>query len=885
MRLNFALAFLLSVCCLCSVIGQELHSNSNAASINNEANDINGWSTNADLFSDNSDPLTGNFALRVVSTANGRFVSYSFNAVVGANYTIRIWARQGPQVTNPPAPAFASWSGFQGFRTTPITSSTWNEYVFNLTARNTNPQIRIYTGTSSSNGDQGNTLFIDGVSITRDGSDTEPPSPITDLIANNTSDTSTELTWTASTDNVAVSRYEIFQNGVSIGDSGTNTSFVVNGLTAGVAYSFYILAQDEAGNFSNPSNTIAVTPQDTQAPTAVSDLSSANVTATSVQLTWSPSTDNTGVTNYEIFQDAVSIGNSGSATSFNVTGLTASNTYQFSVIAEDNAGNRSGAGNAIVVTTLAPTDTIAPSTISDLTASNTSEVSTLLSWSAASDNVGVTNYEIFSDSESIGNVGILTSFSVNGLTPNTNYVFYVVASDNAGNTSLPSNTVSVLTFPDTEAPSAVNDLSASSTTASETLLSWSGATDNIGVSNYQIFQDGALIGNSQLQTTFQVTGLNPTTSYTFIVIAQDVAGNSSLSSNSVNVLTDALPALDTEAPSAVSNLSASNTSFNGTLLSWSPSSDNVGVTNYQIFQDNNNIGNSGTLTSFTVSGLSSETTYVFSIRAQDSAGNTSSTSNLVTVTTTPIPDTTPPAPVSNLSASNTTSTSTLLSWSASSDNVGVVNYAVYRNGTLLSNSGSNTSFSVTGLFANTSYTFTVRAADAAGNLSGNSNTVSVTTLSDTGGTSYTSQNANLDSVDWHARDLFASRNLGVGTQNTRGFTLAVAGGMLAEELTIELQANWPDYVFGEGYTLPTLEVVERHIQERGHLINVPSSSEIEASGLKVGQMHIVLLEKIEELMLYTIDQEKRIKALEAEILKLHEESNTPDLKHEKDLHN
>ena len=115
--------------------------------------------------------------------------------------------------------------------------------------------------------------------------------------------------------------------------------------------------------------------------------------------------------------------------------------------------------------------------------------------------------------------------------------------------------------------------------------------------------------------------------------------------------------------------------------------------------------------------------------------------------------------------------------------------------------------------------------------------------------------------------------------------MAVAGGMLAEELTIELQANWPDYVFGEGYTLPTLEVVERHIQERGHLINVPSSSEIEASGLKVGQMHIVLLEKIEELMLYTLDQEKRIKALEAEILKLHEESNTPDLKHEKDLHN
>lgn len=115
--------------------------------------------------------------------------------------------------------------------------------------------------------------------------------------------------------------------------------------------------------------------------------------------------------------------------------------------------------------------------------------------------------------------------------------------------------------------------------------------------------------------------------------------------------------------------------------------------------------------------------------------------------------------------------------------------------------------------------------------------------------------------------------------------MAVAGGILAEELTIELQANWPDYVFKEGYTLPTLEVVERHIQERGHLINVPSESEIKASGLKVGEMQSVLMEKIEELMLYTIEQEKRIKALEAEILRLHEEADDLELNQDKGVHN
>jgi hypothetical protein len=122
--------------------------------------------------------------------------------------------------------------------------------------------------------------------------------------------------------------------------------------------------------------------------------------------------------------------------------------------------------------------------------------------------------------------------------------------------------------------------------------------------------------------------------------------------------------------------------------------------------------------------------------------------------------------------------------------------------------------------------------------------------------------------------LFANRNLGVGTTDTRGFSLAVAGGILAEELTIELQANWPDYVFEEEYNLPTLYEIEQYIKEKRHLMNIPSAAEIEKNGLQVGAMQAKLLEKIEELMLYTIDQEKRIKALEAEILKLHEEMSS-----------
>lgn len=95
-------------------------------------------------------------------------------------------------------------------------------------------------------------------------------------------------------------------------------------------------------------------------------------------------------------------------------------------------------------------------------------------------------------------------------------------------------------------------------------------------------------------------------------------------------------------------------------------------------------------------------------------------------------DTTPPSAPANLTASNVTSGSANLSWSASTDNVGVTGYNVYRNGSQVA-SVSGTSANVTGLSPSTAYQFFVRARDAAGNLSANSNTVTVTTPPGDGG--------------------------------------------------------------------------------------------------------------------------------------------------------
>ena len=107
-------------------------------------------------------------------------------------------------------------------------------------------------------------------------------------------------------------------------------------------------------------------------------------------------------------------------------------------------------------------------------------------------------------------------------------------------------------------------------------------------------------------------------------------------------------------------------------------------------------------------------------------------------------------------------------------------------------------------------------------------------------------------------------NVGIGTYTTNGYKLAVAGSVIAEEIIVKLKENWPDYVFKKEYQRPNISEVEKFINKHRHLPNLPSAKEISDSGIKVGEIQIKLLEKIEELTLYIIDQNKKIEKLESE---------------------
>ncbi|MBK8821009.1 MAG: hypothetical protein IPN49_18715 [Saprospiraceae bacterium] len=103
-----------------------------------------------------------------------------------------------------------------------------------------------------------------------------------------------------------------------------------------------------------------------------------------------------------------------------------------------------------------------------------------------------------------------------------------------------------------------------------------------------------------------------------------------------------------------------------------------------------------------------------------------------------------------------------------------------------------------------------------------------------------------------------------------GYLLSVDGKIAAEEVLVDLDVDWPDYVFKNNYDLKSLEEVKNFIQEKGHLPNVPSAKEVENNGILLGNMNKVLLEKIEELTLYILQQEERMKNYELRIAKLEE---------------
>ena len=230
-------------------------------------------------------------------------------------------------------------------------------------------------------------------------------------------------------------------------------------------------------------------------------------------------------------------------------------------------------------------------------------------------------------------------------------------------------------------------------------------------------------------TKTQVYGLNITSALcnrTFVG-TNDFAGNKTGTIRDRGTNTQ-YGSSDAERPSVPTGLDATPASAVRVDLSWSPSSDNVGVTGYTIYRDGSQIATvGGSSTAYQDTTVVPATTYVYTVDAFDAAGNHSAQSTSDSATTPA--DTQPPSDPSNLAATAVAPTRIDLSWSGSTDDVQLAGYDIFRGGQLLQSIGAVTTFSDTTVNPSTTYSYQVRARDAAGNTSGFSNTDTETTPS------------------------------------------------------------------------------------------------------------------------------------------------------------
>ena len=205
---------------------------------------------------------------------------------------------------------------------------------------------------------------------------------------------------------------------------------------------------------------------------------------------------------------------------------------------------------------------------------------------------------------------------------------------------------------DTTPPSIPMELVADDVTTMSASLDWADSTDDSGVVRYEVYRNGTLVGTTS-QSEFIDTNLAPSSSYEYLVVALDPSGNTSAASSALQISTLDRPAVDTVAPSVPEYLHSMGTTENSVKLMWLASSDDSGVVTYIVERDGVEFARTG-MRMLTDSGLAAGTTYTYTVRAVDAAGNVSAASNELVIATkapvAPAPEPTPapqptPAPL------------------------------------------------------------------------------------------------------------------------------------------------------------------------------------------------------------------------------------------------
>ena len=621
---------------------------------------------------------------------------------------------------------------------------------------------------------------INGAGIVVHGtSDAEPPTAPANLSATPVSGTQVNLIWTPSMDNIAVAQYQVehCQNAgctdfAQVGTS-TGTSYSDTGLTPDATYNYRVRATDGAGNLSGYSNTAtATTPAggDIQPPTAPTNIIVTSATLNQISLSWTASTDNVGVTGYRVERcqgaNCTTFAQIGAVqtTAFNDSGLTAGTDYSYRVRATDGAGNLGAYSIVLNTSTLHITSALVAAydfnegsgtTVTDLSGRGNTGTIANATWTTAGK---FGNALQFNGTNARVNINDSTSLRLtNGMTleawvnpSSVTSAWRDVIYKGNDNYYLEGTTTR------SGSPGAGSTIGAANLTAfgtaALTVNTWTHLAETYDGTALKLYVNGALVSTVAASGSI-ATSANQLQIGGDSIFGQYFAGKIdeiriyNIAFTLAQIQADmntpvSAPGPDTQPPTAPGNLTSSAVSASQINLAWTAATDNVSIAGYQLERcQGTSCSNfaqiaspAATDTAYSDSGLTESTSYSYRLRAADGAGNLGPYS-LIATTVTPAPDTTPPSATGTLSGVAVSGVEIDLAWGAATDNIGVIGYRIERcqgaGCTQFSKLGTtitDTSFQDTGLALNTSYSYMVRAQDAAGNLGPYSNVATATTL-------------------------------------------------------------------------------------------------------------------------------------------------------------
>jgi len=361
---------------------------------------------------------------------------------------------------------------------------------------------------------------------------------------------------------------------------------------------------------------------DVTPPTAPMDLAGTVDEDGTVRLSWTDATDDVLVTGYDVSRDGAWVA-SVNDSRFVDAGLEQDRTYEYTVTAHDRSNTSEPAVLSVYVppaTSEPPTpaeqDTTPPSAPSDLTGFVTMPRVATLTWTAASDNVGVHHYRIDRNGNSLATTRQLEMREVR-VEEGATYHFEIRAVDAAGNVSEPA--VFDFAVPDVTPPGQVFGLSATVLGETSARLKWSAARDNVNVVGYVVLRDGEQVASLTKDVhSFTDVSMTAGEAFHFAVAAVDLAGNV----GSAGLVTVTPHALDRTPPTAPTGLFGQSLGSRRISLSWQPSTDDQpGTVRYRVFRGHRLIA-IVTKTTF-VDRPARSGAYRYRVRAVDAAGNAS----------------------------------------------------------------------------------------------------------------------------------------------------------------------------------------------------------------------------------------------------------------------